>query len=207
MGYNTRADSLFLFHYSLSATFLRNRLIAALHSATDPAIRNIALDISQNFVFEHATVQELAAAIESLVDPSSGRQEGAGRTAEVRVEEINALIEKFSIDLPNVKKKHFSQTSDEAVVVLTGATGNIGSHILASLLRDPRVRRVYVLNRPSSVASPSDRIQASFAERGLPVELLAQGRLICLAGDVRNVDFGLSRPIFREVCAYGYNSF
>ncbi|EKM50750.1 uncharacterized protein PHACADRAFT_153004 [Phanerochaete carnosa HHB-10118-sp] len=51
---------------SLHATFLRTRIINALR--TDPQTNIFALHVSQNFVFEHPTLHDLAIAISILVE-------------------------------------------------------------------------------------------------------------------------------------------
>jgi nucleoside-diphosphate-sugar epimerase len=39
------------------------------------------------------------------------------------------------------------------VIVITGTTGGLGSHLLERCLADPHVERVYALNRPSANGS------------------------------------------------------
>ena len=80
-----------------------------------------------------------------------------------------------------------------AVVLLTGSTGNVGSHVLAALLAEPRVARVYALNRSAG------RHADVFHARGLPGALLGGGKLVELRGDVTAERLGLDAGVFDEV--------
>ena len=86
---------------------------------------------------------------------------------------------------------------DGIVVLITGSTGNVGSHILASLLAEARIKRVYTLNRASS--SDQDRQTAAFKARGLPVDILEGNKFVKLVGDVTQERFGLSQTVYEEV--------
>ena len=160
-------------------------------------MRQAAQGISSNFIFEHSTVEQLAAAIASLVDPSSA----SAFQAHSVVDDIRAMIAKYTADLPTAKAKG-KALSTAPVILLTGSTGNIGSHILACLLSEPRIGRVYTLNRPS--ADPLGRLRSAFSERGLPVELLDDPRLISLAGDITRDNFGLDEAQYEEVGTAGF---
>ena len=74
---------------SLYATFLRNRIIGALRA--DPGTQGAAHHVSQNFVFEHPTLQDLAIAISILV--GADVHEGAKSLEDA----IRAMIEKYSM--------------------------------------------------------------------------------------------------------------
>ena len=157
----------------------------------DPSVRQAAQSVSSNFIFEHSTVEQLAVAIASLVDSSSASVFQAHSV----VDDIRAMIAKYTADLPTAKAKGKAH-STAPVVLLTGSTGNIGSHILACLLSEQRIERVYTLNRPS--VDPLGRLRSAFSERGLPVELLDDSRLVSLAGDITRDNFGLVRSHMRR---------
>lgn len=86
---------------------------------------------------------------------------------------------------------------NDIVVILTGSTGSLGSYILASLLVDPRVLKVYAFNRASSASS--NRQLASFEDRGLPTDLLKGSKYIPVTGDFNAERFGLNEDVFTEV--------
>ncbi|KIP06790.1 hypothetical protein PHLGIDRAFT_514252 [Phlebiopsis gigantea 11061_1 CR5-6] len=83
------------------------------------------------------------------------------------------------------------------VVLLTGSTGNIGSHILAHLLADDRIDRIYALNRASP--DPIGRMRAAFTLRSLPEDLLADNKFTLLVGDVSQERFGLDEDVYQNM--------
>lgn len=178
---------------SLSATFMRNRIVSSLRSSGDPELTKAAGAVSQNFIFEYPSIRELASAVSALVGTSSQLMDPQQK----RAQEIIELVEKYTADLPVSQGRQTSAGNQKIVVLLTGSTGNIGSHILASLLADKRIARVYALNRPSTLAA--DRLVTAFEDRSLPVKLLSQSKLISLTGDISQENFGIAPGIFEEV--------
>ena len=88
----------------------------------------------------------------------------------VNVDDINAMVDKYTANLPSGEHlRSLRSLTGETVFVLTGCTGNVGIHILASFLADSRIDTIYALNRPSASLSPLDRLKASFAQRDLPL--------------------------------------
>lgn len=179
--------------YSLSATFFRNRVIGALRLSEDSSVHRAAQSVSSNLIFEHPTIEQLAIAIDTFVNPSSASVFQAHSV----VGSIRAMIAKYTADLPTVQAKGKANNYITPVVLLTGSTGNIGSHILAYLLSEERVARVYTLNRLS--ADPLGRLRSAFSERGLPAELLDDPRLVSLAGDITLDNFSLDEIQYKEV--------
>lgn len=191
---------------SLYATFLRNRIIGALRNAQDEAARNAASNITQNFVFEHPTLRELAEAISDIIQPhqASGKTSASGATngqADAAAA-ILSMLEKYSVGLPTNISKSKHSSGDEIVVLLTGSTGNVGSQLLAALIAEWRVKKVYTLNRPSpAVKEGEDRQRTAFEERKLPVKLLNQDKYVPLYGDLSVDGFGLEQTVYEEVSA------
>lgn len=117
----------------------------------------------------------------------------------IKVEDINAMVEKYTNNLPRSQPTTAIWSSRETIVLLTGSTGNVGSHILASLLSDGRVDKVYTFNRESASMSTLDRLKASFTERDLPLKLLDNPKFVPLVGDITEDRFGLDESWFDEV--------
>ena len=83
---------------SLSATYIRNQIVNALRNATDARVRGSISLVSPNIVFEHPTLQLLAAWIAHLVE--RGISQGLGLdTKRRRVSMMNAMLEKYSVGL------------------------------------------------------------------------------------------------------------
>ncbi|KAJ7683143.1 hypothetical protein B0H17DRAFT_1205376 [Mycena rosella] len=106
---------------SLNATFLRHRIVAALKNHGDEAAKAASQKIPQNFVYAHPSIEELASAKAA----------------------IEKMITKYSqgFDEPIVQTRA-GLFSSGAVVLLTGSTGGLGSHILEMLLNLASVERV-----------------------------------------------------------------
>lgn len=183
---------LLIFANSLHATFLRNRFLNTLRCDPNAAIQHAAARISQNFVFEHPTVHGLAEALVGVV--ASGPQPSSESHTE---DEVQRMLHRYG---QNISRPHYTESppGSETVVLLTGSTGNVGSHILSALLEDSRIRKVYTLNRPS--ASSETRQASAFKDRGLPVALLSSPKLVQLFGDTTAEALGLTPAVFDEVC-------
>ncbi|KAI0337721.1 acetyl-CoA synthetase-like protein [Trametopsis cervina] len=176
----------------LSATFLRNRIISALKTSPEPALQKAALHVSQNFVFDNPSVQRLSAAILRL--RSGGGEEN------IRAQQIVEFLDKYTAGLPSPNATEpVGPAPTSRVVLLTGSTGNIGSHVLASLLSHKDVLKVYTLDRPSNKATPEERLLSGFTQRSLPAELLKGGRVTALTGDFNDERFGLDPATYDEI--------
>lgn len=171
---------------------MRNRVIGALRSSKDKSIQSIASHIPQEFVFQNPTILRLSTAIVALVEPSFKL------SSLPLTEVIQGLIEKYSTKLPSFKP--YQPPARGAVVLLTGSTGALGSHILASLLSDDSVAEVFTLNRGGNV---EHRQRSSFEERGLSVELLARRKLTSLVGDIHHSNLGLPEARLHDVSIFG----
>lgn len=167
-----------------------------LRDAAAPGAKHAAAHISGNLIFEHPTVRELAAAVAAAVDPSSALSRADRARAQVRL--LEDMVARYTRDMPGARAAQKARAQEGApVVLITGSTGNIGSHILAYLLADKRVGKVYTLNRPS--ADPLGRLKAAFADRGLPVDALDNPKFVSLVGEVTKDKFGLDDAQYSEV--------
>jgi thioester reductase-like protein len=78
-------------------------------------------------------------------------------------------------------------------VLLTGATGFLGSHILALLCKDVKVDRVYCLVRADSDGAAGRRVAQSLKDRGLAsVEDGHSNRIACISSRLDEENLGLS---------------
>ena len=196
---------------SLNATYLRNLIVNALGKETDAHVRGSISLLSPNIVFEHPTLQLLAARISSLID-ERGVSQGLD-TKQQHVATMNAMIEKYSVGLsgsvtlPVVNDMTNGMVSHPtgAVVLLTGSTGALGSFLLSQLLGHPRVERVYACNRPSSSTSIEERQSSAFVDKGLSADLLSSGKLVYVEVDASRDKCGFSPELYAEVwdrCTY-----
>ncbi len=175
---------------SLYTTFLRNRIIGVLRTSEDGNISKAATEVPQNFIFDHPTLRALAGGIAELIDPGSGPE------SKDQVKDIVDMVAKYTKGMPSAKKDW--PRPSQIVVLLTGSTGNVGCHVLESLLSEPGVSKVYTFNRSSAVPQ-AERQKDAFEARNLPVAVLESPKLVHLVGDLAIENFGLEKAVFDEV--------
>jgi hypothetical protein len=197
---------------SLSATFLRNHVIAGLRSASDPAATAAARGVGNGFVYTNPTVHGLARALLALVHPDA-----AGATGSA-ADSVRAMIDQYTRDMPPMREGA-DLRQERATVLLTGSTGGLGAQLLAAFVADKRVEKVYALNRPSTKASSLARHQETFRDRSarhspppssyaesgnvyrvLDEQLLTSSKLVFAEGDASQENLGLSKDLYDEVC-------
>ena len=89
-------------------------------------------------------------------------------------------------------------------ILVTGASGALGPHLLAELLRSDEIERVFVLMRPGTT-SPKARLQELRAElHGIAADVrtcraVSLDRLVAVAGDVCQSGLGFDRHTARDV--------
>ena len=183
--------------YSLSATILRRRIIGALQSTTTSEKANAAAGfINQNTVYAYPTVAQLTNYLVSLVVAPSKVTEGV----ESEVDQIENMISQYSNPWPKID----SDIQPGTTVLLTGSTGNLGSHILETLIRDPKILRIYAFNRPSS-QSLLNRHVDRFEDTGFDKALLTSKKLTFVEGDPSEDNLGVSPTVYDEVCINACN--
>ncbi|KAI8987327.1 hypothetical protein BDF20DRAFT_814613 [Mycotypha africana] len=140
---------------SLSAIQLRNR------------ISEYFGHTPQNFLFQHPSI---AAMREYLM---SQEKEDISEQIEKRYQQANQLakdyIRKAEADFP-VAQNDYSNKQDK-VILLTGATGSLGSFMLRDLLKDPSVKKVYCCVRGKE-SELYNRLVQAFDSRALDLSLL-----------------------------------
>ncbi|KAI1276494.1 putative NRPS-like enzyme [Xylaria sp. FL0933] len=107
-----------------------------------------------NVVYEAGNVAKLAGLLYSM--RTEGQLQNGHSDAKSEIAKMEELISEFG--------NFTAQKPKGDVVVLTGATGALGAHVLSQLLDDPRVSRVYCLVRGDDAF---DRVSKSLEARGL----------------------------------------
>lgn len=183
---------------SLHATFLRNRIIGTMRASQDPEIQQAAARVPQNFIFDHPSLRSLSDAIATLIasDPCNSVPDF--------VQEIQRMVDHYTHHMPKPTFVSNIKRTGGIVVLLTGSTGNVGSHLLVDLLREPSISRVYTLNRGPDTEA---RQMAAFTDRNLPVNLLSSTKYVPLSGDAASESMGLDFAIFNEVRMSGLLSY
>lgn len=147
---------------SLQATWIRNTLLRALRDTSEIDTRQT----TDNFVYSHLSISQLATFLHSVAQGAYVSNVGSYS----RVDSMHAMVLKYSKDLPVMSGKHPDRLilQTEKVVLLTGTTGALGCHILASLVLDQTVRHIYAVNRPGKM-SAKERQQQSLTKHGIVI--------------------------------------
>ncbi|KAG6888349.1 hypothetical protein C0995_009042 [Termitomyces sp. Mi166 len=178
-----------------SATIFRRRIAGALRGSKDNSTVKAAENITQNTIYTYPSIEVLTTFLVKLAADPEGFESGKDNKAE-----IEAMIEKYSVGLEASPSCGTFSAPKSKVILLTGSTGNLGSQILADLLLDPSVERVYALNRASTgSASVLERQTERFVDKALDVKLLESDRLFFVKGDTTLPRLGLSDELYNEV--------
>ncbi|KAJ7045268.1 male sterility protein-domain-containing protein [Mycena alexandri] len=111
---------------------------------------------------------------------------------------IEEMIAKYSEGFDGGMVDRETKASTRAVVLLTGSTGGLGTHLLQILLDLASVRRIYAFNRRGR-APLAERQKAAFLDRGLDAKLLSSDKLVYLEGDTTSQNLGLPLDVWTEV--------
>ncbi|KAG6902725.1 hypothetical protein C0995_012389 [Termitomyces sp. Mi166 len=180
---------------SLYATSLRLRIVSALRRSKDSRHREVAKNLSPNLVYSFPVINDLAAFISSLLDYSEDVQDNVSSRGAAAME---AMIARYSSSFDAPLPVSQFGASSAAIVLLTGSTGNLGSQILARLLEDSRVEKVYAYNRPSRAGAKTllQRHHDKFEEVGSDVALLKSEKLVLISGDAAESNLGLDQESY-----------
>ncbi|KAJ3505840.1 hypothetical protein NLJ89_g7204 [Agrocybe chaxingu] len=193
---------------SLGATILRRRIIGAMQS--NNALQMAAQRVSQTTIYDNASIGKLAVLLDALVAEPEPESEGPSQSSQKAVasmsktEAMERTIAKYSEGFTQIAHAAESQATtgeriQEAVVLLTGSAGNLGSQLLESLIRDQKVKRVYSVTRPSKDKTAKERHVEQFTDKGFDVGLLDSEKLVFLEAEISETQFGVPQEIYEEL--------
>ena len=178
---------------SLGATRLRALLIAAVRRA------GIETPVPRNLVYAHPTCVALSRFLITLAAAEPEAKANAGEDLELN---IVAMIETYSKGLPHHKGTHPLPT-DGDVYAVTGTTGSLGTSFVANLLTQPRVKKVYFLNRNRGAHAMESRQERAFLDKGLNLSLLQEaagvGRVEFVEFEVGKAHLGIEDQVYSKV--------
>ncbi|GAA3127875.1 hypothetical protein GCM10010521_12860 [Streptomyces rameus] len=85
-------------------------------------------------------------------------------------------------------------------ILLTGATGFVGAHLLAQLLTDTSAEIACTV-RAADVPEATARVHATLTRHGITLDARASARLTALPADLARADLGLSRETLSDLAA------
>lgn len=150
----------------------------------------VGREVTVATVFRHPTVAELAVALAADLDrqPRSGA-DGPGAVAQMLADSV--LPEAIAPPAGS------AGTSRSGRVLLTGATGFLGAHLLSALLATTG-HRVVCLVRDRDETLARQRLEAALTAQGLPVAAL-HDRVDVALGDLARPDLGLGAEEFARL--------
>ncbi|KZT08698.1 L-aminoadipate-semialdehyde dehydrogenase [Laetiporus sulphureus 93-53] len=183
----TKTTDLFAFGVdSLQATRIRN--------ICQKELELNGRTLGQNVVYENPSVEKLAQHIIAV------RFDGdTAKSDEDQHSTMLAMIERWSARFELSQKA--SQSGQETVssqqtIVLTGATGSLGAHILQQLVSLPSISRVICFSRAKSHADSLARLQESLAIRRLTLSPEEWTKVESFAANVNEDRLGLSSDVY-----------
>ncbi|KZT19362.1 acetyl-CoA synthetase-like protein [Neolentinus lepideus HHB14362 ss-1] len=148
--------------------------------------------LGQNVIYEHPSVEKLA---DHILVLRSGAD--ASKSDEQQHQVMIGLVEKWSARLETHSPQFSTSPQDGArIVVLTGATGSLGAHILAQLVASPIVKKVICLSRAKSHAESFERIRESLRLRKLAI---GEEKIVSYGADTSVDGLGLTEEEYEGV--------
>ncbi|KAK5087338.1 hypothetical protein LTR70_002173 [Exophiala xenobiotica] len=147
--------------------------------------------LSQNIVFEQPSISKLAQALISIRDGATAS------TANVE-EEMGSLIAKYGTFPQHVP---IETQSAQKVVVVTGATGSLGAHVVAQLAGRKEITEVCCLVRASSKETAMSRTLISLGDRAVLHQLspAARRKITAYPSNFAKEDLGLEPDVYDHV--------
>lgn len=102
--------------------------------------------ITPRTIFHNPTLDSLARVLVAFLNDGAKPEEDSDR-AQARI--VNDTVERYTRSLPKGVASQTTEPPKTFTVALLGSTGFLGSYIVASLLKDPKIGRIYCLNRAS----------------------------------------------------------
>ncbi|KAE9378310.1 acetyl-CoA synthetase-like protein [Stipitochalara longipes BDJ] len=149
--------------------------------------------LGSNIVFDFPSINALA---EELYRMRTG-----GKSIVVSaVDKMQDLISKYSVFEPHVPVENSNGAN---YLVVTGATGSLGAHLVAQLVLREDVKKVYCLVRSSSPANARRRVIRSMRERSVYhyLTLEARRKIVALPSHFGDASLGLYPEIYNEIAA------
>jgi len=176
---------------SLSAT----KLAFSLRSTVQVTQLQLLSDVSVDDI--RRKVSESTHLGDSSVSSGSAKRAGSHTVVELLNKYTDKLLRTYTA---SVNTKRASEDFVAPSVLLTGSTGAFGCSILARLLLDEKISRVYAFNRAHPGSSLKERQISSLLAHGYPASLVDSPKLTLLEGDLTKSDLGIPEGVKQTVC-------
>lgn len=164
-----------------------------------------------NIIYDCGTMNELVGHILMIRQRQSSSENAPGlkETMKYQQEQRNAdlalmedLVQQYS-DFGDLTFSRRAARGDGITVILTGATGALGTHIVHTLLQDRSISKIYCLLRAETFCGAHQRVSQALMKRGLPrleawdEDHWSEARTVCLPAELGRSDLGLAPRILQ----------
>lgn len=111
--------------------------------------------ISPRIIFRHPTLKDLSTLLADYLNDGIVTEED---TKAARAAASDDAVARYVENLPSKAVSQPSSISKDATVAIIGSTGYVGSHFVATLLRNPFISRIYCLNRGEDASTRQNEI-------------------------------------------------
>ena len=170
---------------SLQATKVRNLIGRALDLGD--------VTLGQNIVYEHPSIRQLAKYLLNV-----GQAGTSGSSVGAAHERMVQMVDEWSAKVVPRASSQQSNTRGQ-VVVLTGATGSLGAHILTQLIESPSVTQVICLSRAKSHGDSIQRVNDSLTQRHCQPSAEGRRKIVSYAADVNVEHLGLTAEEYESI--------
>ena len=159
-------------------------------------LMKIGYNISYSDIFKYTTIKDLSSFIENNQSPNVLKENPIANSNDYDIKKICNKKELRKINhvlkLNNVKRKLHVQEKEVKNVLLTGATGFLGIHVLAELLKIDNIK-VYCLIRSDPSTTPENKLKNKFKYYfGSDLSNLFGRRIFIVKGDISYPMFNLT---------------
>lgn len=164
---------------SLKTTQLASKLFFTLRN------RVHGIRIGPRMIYENPSIEKLSGAVQAILDPDT-INDHSGDTGASRGAAMKTMVEKLSHSLPLKAEGRKPAVNGLMNVLVTGTTGFLGYYLLETLLADPKIGKIYCINRASDAgekffrrfSGTSDRIEFIQVQFGQPAFGLLTGTFV-----------------------------
>ncbi|KAK7921707.1 hypothetical protein PG985_009729 [Apiospora marii] len=164
--------------------------------------------LPMNVIYDCGTIDALVEYVLRVRRKQSGEDGPGGKERDADLALMGDLVKQNS----NFDDLYFRRRSEPIggggggiTVVLTGATGALGAHIVHYLLKDSSISRIYCLLRAQSPSVAHARVSQSLSKRGLGTledwdeTRWPEGRIVCLPSELDRPDLGLAPRLLERI--------
>ncbi|KAK4153775.1 hypothetical protein C8A00DRAFT_33460 [Chaetomidium leptoderma] len=155
-------------------------------------IRVDASALATRVIYGNPTSKRLAEYLFSVVNKDG--QDATTGAAQQEEHAMEAILQKYSMDMPKATGNKPPPADENQVIVITGTTGALGSYMLDLASWSPRVKKIICLNRSEDAEA---RERKSSVERGLTTDF---SKAEFLHADISRFDLGLGKEVYERLC-------